>query len=504
MNLKTILVAALVLRVSSPAFGFTVRSTASGEPIRWPENGKAIFYLVNSLDGSVQGRKVEALDKAFHLWERSSLGNIRFVFAGDSETRRASRDGTNLLVWIKEDWNHSPEAAALATTWYCPETGLIEEVDIEFNARDYRWSTDGEENALDLKSVALHEIGHLLGLGHSFDPAAAMHDAISPHPRFSRSLSRDDLEGLGLLYPPATPHLLIYDLPVLLYPDSFSQEKTFARLPAPALTPDAWITSLASFSAGGEGSASNLVIVSLDQEGRYRVEAAGRPLEGEVPKAVCPASEPVLSARILGAAGLDLSRAGSRGEVVLLGREEEGESIFVYRPIPGEPFPDEPLLSLTVAPFFPADNFLGMAALDASGNGFSDELAVLRAAGEGFSLAIYSLPREGESFQQPLQSTDQFAVRVKKGSRLLGLAVLDASGSGGEELVVLEQTLEGVFRLHSYRVIPPGEGKNMGVRHLSSAVLPGITGEVLPAQITGVDAHGDGFFNDLAILNRQP
>jgi hypothetical protein len=61
---------------------------------------------------------------------------------------------------------------------------------------DERWVNSDARN-VDLLTVAAHEIGHTLGLGHSEDPDALMFAAYSgPH----RFLSPDDIEGIQDLY----------------------------------------------------------------------------------------------------------------------------------------------------------------------------------------------------------------------------------------------------------------------------------------------------------------
>ncbi|KAK9074665.1 hypothetical protein SSX86_007263 [Deinandra increscens subsp. villosa] len=57
----------------------------------------------------------------------------------------------------------------------------------------------GSPTAMDLESVAVHEIGHLLGLGHSSVEDAIMFPTISSGVR-KVELARDDVEGIQVLY----------------------------------------------------------------------------------------------------------------------------------------------------------------------------------------------------------------------------------------------------------------------------------------------------------------
>ncbi|KAI3943254.1 hypothetical protein MKW92_032988 [Papaver armeniacum] len=61
------------------------------------------------------------------------------------------------------------------------------------------WSTYPARGTMDLESVALHEIGHLLGLGHSREPNAIMFPRI-PAGFLKRQLYVDDIQGIRALY----------------------------------------------------------------------------------------------------------------------------------------------------------------------------------------------------------------------------------------------------------------------------------------------------------------
>eukprot|EP00257_Ricinus_communis_P012138 XP_002533939.2 metalloendoproteinase 3-MMP [Ricinus communis] len=64
---------------------------------------------------------------------------------------------------------------------------------------DENWSENPEANEVDLESVAVHEIGHLLGLHHSDDPNAVMY-ATFRYGITKRDLDSDDVQGIRALY----------------------------------------------------------------------------------------------------------------------------------------------------------------------------------------------------------------------------------------------------------------------------------------------------------------
>ncbi|OAY79224.1 Metalloendoproteinase 2-MMP [Ananas comosus] len=67
------------------------------------------------------------------------------------------------------------------------------------------WVAEGDvtrassDTAVDLESVAVHEIGHLLGMGHSVVAEAVMYPTIKTRTR-KVDLARDDVEGIQQLY----------------------------------------------------------------------------------------------------------------------------------------------------------------------------------------------------------------------------------------------------------------------------------------------------------------
>jgi hypothetical protein len=85
---------------------------------------------------------------------------------------------------------------------FSPEDGRVHFDAAEFWSSDI--SRDQAPQALDLQSVAVHEIGHVMGLAHSPIQESIMFPNIAPH-RIKRKLSKDDIQGVKQLYGLANP-----------------------------------------------------------------------------------------------------------------------------------------------------------------------------------------------------------------------------------------------------------------------------------------------------------
>ncbi len=113
---------------------------------------------------------------------------------------RQSFDGNNDMGWVKlRDQN------TLAVTW----SGTVtDESDVAFNT-NFSWSTDDVPSAINIETVALHELGHVAGIGHSEVLGSIMEPVYAG---IRRTLEPDDIEALQAWYgssggptPPPTP-----------------------------------------------------------------------------------------------------------------------------------------------------------------------------------------------------------------------------------------------------------------------------------------------------------
>ncbi len=134
--------------------------------VRWPDG--PIAYVVTDRDfGGISSREFSAaIGRATATWARVPGLPVSFRDDGLSRSQPLDADGRSTIGFL----DRPDQERVLGATTYLLDaaTGALLEADIYFNTR-FRWSTatGGETGAVDLESVALHELGHLLGLGHS-------------------------------------------------------------------------------------------------------------------------------------------------------------------------------------------------------------------------------------------------------------------------------------------------------------------------------------------------
>jgi hypothetical protein len=184
--------------------------------LRWHQLPVRYFVHQRSVPGVSAEDLREAVGRAFDTWERVPTARIGFEFAGFTTARPFDDDGMSTVGFLDR-----PELErVLGATSFIIDvvTGEIVESDIFFNAT-FPWSVapQGEANRFDLESIAVHEIGHMFGLGHS---AIGETELIAPGRRrviaaetvmfpiaFSagniegRTLRADDVAGVSDLYP---------------------------------------------------------------------------------------------------------------------------------------------------------------------------------------------------------------------------------------------------------------------------------------------------------------
>lgn len=145
-----------------------------------------------------------AVHAGFEAWENIEDSAITFSYGGTTESHVAALDYTNVIYFRDDSYDFSSGVVAVTLTFYSRaiESPPIVDADILFNPNQ-NFSTDGAPGTFDLQSVAVHEVGHLLGLDHTAIVSATMNPRAGRGVTFFRVLQTDDRIGCSVLYPEA-------------------------------------------------------------------------------------------------------------------------------------------------------------------------------------------------------------------------------------------------------------------------------------------------------------
>lgn len=137
--------------------------------------------------------------QAFSTW--SAASGITFVEVADSggAFNAAAQSGD-----IRVAAHTINKAGVLAHGYYPPPNGDTAAGDVHFDSGgEWDWYVGlGVPGAsqIDLLSIAIHEIGHSIGLGHSADPTAVMWPSYTSGSTSGRTLKADDVAGAQFVY----------------------------------------------------------------------------------------------------------------------------------------------------------------------------------------------------------------------------------------------------------------------------------------------------------------
>jgi hypothetical protein len=200
------LLTALILACAAPAAAYTICDTeqdGSGEALHWPQEDPHEVF-VTAVQGSEDMLPLVLEDTfrdSMHVWAQLEGSTMRFSDAGFVGVGNQGYDQENHLYFIERNWPHGNEIIALTTTQFW-EDGEITDADTEYNGRNYDWSSPWSDDVrTDLMSIAVHEMGHSVGLCHSDVIQSTMFANYLDGETHQRDLAPDDVEGMESLYP---------------------------------------------------------------------------------------------------------------------------------------------------------------------------------------------------------------------------------------------------------------------------------------------------------------
>lgn len=162
-------------------------STFQGRPM-WKKH--EITYRINNYTPDMKREDVDyAIQKAFQIWSDVSPLKFRRVYAGEADIM------IHFAYGAHGDFHPFDGKDGILAHAFQPGPGIGG--DAHFDEAE-TWSKNSKGRNLFL--VAVHELGHSLGLGHSNDPKAIMFPNYGYLDPYTFHLSSDDIRGIQSLY----------------------------------------------------------------------------------------------------------------------------------------------------------------------------------------------------------------------------------------------------------------------------------------------------------------
>ena len=209
---------AAVALSTQPAAAYLKLGTTVGTTtvtLRW-EEFPVRYFITNASAGPVSAEQLrDTVAAAFATWDGVTTAETSATFVNFTNARPNDEDGLTVIGFVTR---RDQDRTLGATSFVIDLTsGEIVEAEIYLNsAFDWSVAAGGQANRFDVQSIALHEIGHLFGLGHSALGETELRDggrrviaaeavmfpiAMSAGSIQGRTLKADDIAGISDIYP---------------------------------------------------------------------------------------------------------------------------------------------------------------------------------------------------------------------------------------------------------------------------------------------------------------
>ncbi len=205
---------------TATANAYTVKQTGSGAVVRWHRESVTL-RIDPSMNAYFKKLRVKTLvDNAAGAW--FGLPSVPELLINEGKPRELGfADGSDNSngIYLVKDWQLAESSLAVTVATFESRTGRIVDTDILVNANHpfgmqdevdgadrpdgagMKKATNEKPSEFDLAGVMTHEMGHVLGLGESFNVrAATMWPNIARGETHQRDLDLDDEQGVEVAY----------------------------------------------------------------------------------------------------------------------------------------------------------------------------------------------------------------------------------------------------------------------------------------------------------------
>jgi hypothetical protein len=172
-----------------------VLKTSAGSPVHWthPEVSLALQSTAPSRSASQEAVE-RALERAAETWNAVAAGQPHFHLA-------LGEEADVIIAFCRGRWHGDTIDLGRSQFTASVRDGSVSAATVEINECDHSFSAPDAmvADGFDLQSVITHELGHVLGLGHSTNSMAVMHPNGSGGAHVRRP-NVDDQTALALLY----------------------------------------------------------------------------------------------------------------------------------------------------------------------------------------------------------------------------------------------------------------------------------------------------------------